>query len=183
MLGARTVPKAGVTSLVLNVTLTQPNSSGFITVYPDDVSRPVASNLNFVPGLTAPNLVVVRVPASGIIDFYHYANFGGTTFLLADVVGYFDNDEADRGGPSGLRDAGAPHRHAPVEPRAAARVHRPEQHAHPQLHFAPDRGRRAEHDGHRTHGVRAPHRVPAATPAAVVVEPELRARSDRSRTS
>jgi hypothetical protein len=51
-----------------------------------------------VAGLTAPNLVVVRVPANGLIDFYHFANFGGSTFLLADVVGYFDGDKSTEAG-------------------------------------------------------------------------------------
>ena len=59
---------------------------------------PVASNLNFVAGLTVPNLVIVRVPASGIVDFYHYANLSGRTHLLADVVGYYDDDHSTDAG-------------------------------------------------------------------------------------
>ena len=92
------VPENGATAVVLNVTVTQPTSSGFITVYPEDVPLPVASNLNFVAGLTVPNLVIVRVPASGVIDFYHYSNFGGRTHLLADVVGYYDDDHSTDAG-------------------------------------------------------------------------------------
>ena len=92
------VPESGVTAVVLNVTVTQPTSSGFITVYPEDVPLPVASNLNFVAGLTVPNLVIVRVPASGVIDFYHFSNFAGRTHLLADVVGYYDDDRSTGAG-------------------------------------------------------------------------------------
>src|SRR5260370_34647819 len=40
------VPAGGITSVVMNVTVTEPTSSGFVTVYPHDVARPGASNLN-----------------------------------------------------------------------------------------------------------------------------------------
>ena len=89
------VPATGVTAVVLNVTATEPTAASFLTVFPDDVSRPVASNLNVVPGQTVPNLVVVRVPASGVIDFY---NDAGSTHLLADVVGYYDGDKTTDAG-------------------------------------------------------------------------------------
>jgi hypothetical protein len=89
------VPASGVTAVVLNVTATEPTAASFLTVFPGDVSRPVASNLNVVPGQTVPNLVVVRVPASGVIDFYNNA---GSTHLLADVVGYYDGDTATNAG-------------------------------------------------------------------------------------
>jgi hypothetical protein len=92
------VPATGVTSVVMNVTVTEPTSSGFVTVYPDGGATPTASNLNFVAGLTAPNLVVVKVPASGVVDFYHFSNFGGRTHLLADVVGYYDDDRSTEAG-------------------------------------------------------------------------------------
>jgi hypothetical protein len=96
--GTNGVPSSGVTAIVMNVTVTEPTSSGFITVYPGGTPLPVASNLNFVPGLTAPNLVIVRVPASGFVDFYHFSNLSGTTHLLADVVGYFDEDRSTEAG-------------------------------------------------------------------------------------
>jgi hypothetical protein len=42
---------------VLNVTATEPSSPGYLTVFPDDACDvPLASNLNFVPGETVPNL-------------------------------------------------------------------------------------------------------------------------------
>ena len=51
----------GVTAVALNVTVTAPSSSGVLTVYPDGLARPVASNMNWVPGQTVPNLVIVPV--------------------------------------------------------------------------------------------------------------------------
>jgi hypothetical protein len=95
-LGRGGVPARGVTSVVMNVTVTGPTARSFLTVYPDDVAaRPLASNLNFVPGQTVPNLVTVRVPASGVIDFY---NLAGNVHVLADVVGYYDDDRSSQAG-------------------------------------------------------------------------------------
>ncbi|MEW5529587.1 hypothetical protein, partial [Streptomyces virginiae] len=42
-------------------------------------------NLNFTPGQTIPNLVVVPVH-DGIVQFY---NSAGTVDLIADITGYF----------------------------------------------------------------------------------------------
>jgi subtilisin family serine protease len=89
------VPGSGVTAVVMNVTVTAPTQSGFLTVYPDDVARPNASSLNFVAGQTVPNLVAVRVPATGIVDFY---NSFGATQVIADVVGYYDGVKATEAG-------------------------------------------------------------------------------------
>lgn len=90
------LPTSGMTAVVLNVTAVKPTAGGFVTVFPGDVTRPTASNLNTSPGVTAPNLVTVRVPANGIVEFY---NSAGSTHLLVDVVGYYDgvrNGEAGR---------------------------------------------------------------------------------------
>jgi streptogramin lyase len=91
------VPSTGVTAVIMNVTVTAPTASGHVTVYPDDVSRPTASNLNFVAGLTVPNLVEVRVPDNGVVDFHVFAN-GGSAHLLTDVVGYYDGDKSTEAG-------------------------------------------------------------------------------------
>lgn len=101
--GRAGVPASGVTGVVMNVTATEPTASGYLTVHPGDGPVPLASNLNFVPGDTVPNLVTVRVPASGIVSFY---NAAGSTHVVADVVGYY-------GEPSGGNDQG---RFIPVVP-------------------------------------------------------------------
>ena len=95
-LGKGGVPPSDVSSVVMNVTVTEPTMPSFLTVYPDDVKAPpLASNLNFLPGQTVPNLVAVRVPASGVIDFY---NLQGSVHVIADVVGYYDNDTSTEAG-------------------------------------------------------------------------------------
>jgi hypothetical protein len=95
VLGKGGVPTFGVTAVVMNVTVTGPTSASYLTVYPDDVARPVASNLNFQPGQTVPNLVTVRVPPSGVVDFY---NLAGSVHVIADVVGYYDGDKVTDAG-------------------------------------------------------------------------------------
>ena len=98
VLGKGGVPVAdrGVTVVVMNVTVTEPTWDGYLTVYPGDVAdRPTASNLNFVAGQTVPNLVTVKVPASGVIKFY---NHQGSSQVVADVVGYYDGDRSTEAG-------------------------------------------------------------------------------------
>lgn len=86
VLGRGGLPTAGVVAVALNVTVTNPNAAGFVTVWPGDAARPLASNLNFTPGTTAPNLVIVKVGANGLVSLF---NSAGRTDLIADVVGYF----------------------------------------------------------------------------------------------
>lgn len=73
--------------MALNVTVTEPASSGFVTVYGDGTALPVASNLNFVPAQTVPNLVLAPVGANGMVDLYNGS--AGTIQLVADVCGYY----------------------------------------------------------------------------------------------
>ncbi|MCU1390608.1 MAG: hypothetical protein JWL72_3946 [Ilumatobacteraceae bacterium] len=73
-------------TVVLNVTVTEPTASGFVTVWPTGAPMPTASNLNFVPAQTVPNLVVAKLGAGGKVSLY---NSAGSTQLVADVLGYF----------------------------------------------------------------------------------------------
>jgi len=84
--GVDGIPASGVTAVVLNVTAVSPTAASYVTVYPDGITRPNASNLNFTAGETIPNLVVVPVGADGKVDFY---NNSGSVNLLADLAGYF----------------------------------------------------------------------------------------------
>jgi len=97
--GAGPVPASGVTAVALNVTITEPTAPSFLTAFPNDTGMPLASNVNYVPGLTVPNLVVVRVPTSGpqagVIAFF---NRLGSTHVVVDVVGYYDEDRSTEAG-------------------------------------------------------------------------------------
>jgi hypothetical protein len=76
---------AGAAAVSLNVTVTEPSASGFVTVYPCGGNRPTASNVNFTPGLTIPNLVIAKIGAGGAVCIYTLT----TTHLVVDVNGYF----------------------------------------------------------------------------------------------
>jgi hypothetical protein len=76
------------TGLVLNVTVTQPQAGGYLTVYPGlGGTPPTASNLNFSPGETVPNLVMVSVDWAGHIALYNGSS--APTQVIADLFGYF----------------------------------------------------------------------------------------------
>jgi hypothetical protein len=77
----------GDSGLVLNVTVTQPQANGLITVYPSAPGLPTASNLNFSAGETVPNLVMVAVDFNGAIALYNGSS--QPTDLIADLFGYF----------------------------------------------------------------------------------------------
>jgi hypothetical protein len=73
-------------SVVVNVTATDPTAEGYLVVWPSDLDRPTASNLNMVPGKTAPNLVVVPLAPDGTVDVFNQA---GTTHVIFDIVGWY----------------------------------------------------------------------------------------------
>jgi hypothetical protein len=100
------VPATGVSAVVLNVTVTNPTGSGFVTAYPAGAARPNASNLNYVAGLTVPNLVEVAVGSLGRVDLYVG---GSSTDLIADVEGWVGNSTNSYGG-AGLFEAQSPAR-------------------------------------------------------------------------
>ena len=76
---------ADASSVVLNVTVTEPAAAGYATVYPCGGEPPLASNLNFTPGLTIPNLVIAKIGAGGAVCIFNQS----ATHLVADVDGYF----------------------------------------------------------------------------------------------
>ena len=86
VVGAGGVPATGVEAVVLNLTVTNPSASSYLTVWPDGAQRPTASNLNWTPGLTVANRSVVKVGANGKVDFF---NASGAVDVIADVGGYF----------------------------------------------------------------------------------------------
>jgi hypothetical protein len=86
------VPGQGVTALVMNLTVTEPAAAGFVTAWPCGAPRPLASNVNFSAGQTIANLVVVDVTgraATGAVCI----ESSTTAHLIADVTGYFVDDQ------------------------------------------------------------------------------------------
>ncbi len=78
------VPAAGVSAVILNVTVTQPAAAGFVTLFPAGGGLPPSSDLNFEAGETRPNLAVVAVGAGGKVTLYVSAQ----THVIFDVAGW-----------------------------------------------------------------------------------------------
>ena len=73
------------TALVLNVTATDTTTPSFLTVWPADTPRPLASDLNWVAGETVPNLVVVELNNSAFQVF----NQEGLVDVVVDFDGFY----------------------------------------------------------------------------------------------
>jgi hypothetical protein len=74
----------GIGAVVLNVTAIRPSQSGYLTVYPCDEDRPLASNVNYTTGQVIPNAVLAKVAADGTVCVFTWAE----TDLVIDVNGY-----------------------------------------------------------------------------------------------
>ena len=86
------VPEAWVSAVVMNVTVTQPTWDGSVVAYPTGTTPPLASNLNFKPNITIPNLVIAKL-GGGLDKTIRLRNnsIQGTVHLIVDVSGYFNN--------------------------------------------------------------------------------------------
>ncbi len=86
--GASTIP-ASATAAVFNVTVVNPASAGYLTVYPEDAQRPTASNVNYVAGQVAANRVIVPLSSTGgnLGDITVFSSAGAD--VVVDVSGYY----------------------------------------------------------------------------------------------
>jgi hypothetical protein len=80
------VPVSGVRAVALNVTVVGPTAAGYLTAFPSGGAIPGASNLNFVPGQTVPNMVIAQLGSDGKVSLL---NSNGLTPVIVDVVGWF----------------------------------------------------------------------------------------------
>jgi peptidoglycan hydrolase-like protein with peptidoglycan-binding domain len=90
---ARTVP-ANASAVALNITAVGPSAPGYVTVWPCDVARPEASNLNFVANAVVANGVIAPVGDRGTVCFFS----NQATDLLVDIAGWFSG--ASGGSPT-----------------------------------------------------------------------------------
>lgn len=70
----------------LNLTVDRAGAPGFLTLWPPDQARPVASNLNWVAGAASANLGTSGLSATGVAGIYSY---GGPVAVIADLQGYY----------------------------------------------------------------------------------------------
>jgi hypothetical protein len=95
-----TIPSSA-TAVSLNVTVVSPTASGFITVYPCGVTRPLASNVNYVEGQVVPNGVIAPIGSNGKVCFFS----SRTTDIVVDVAGWFSGDSFSGVTPQRLVDS------------------------------------------------------------------------------
>ena len=72
-----------VQGVVMNVTATQATQQTFLTLYPSNVDRPNASNLNVRPGEDVPNLAVAALSPDDLVTIYNEA---GSVHYIFDVT-------------------------------------------------------------------------------------------------
>ncbi|MGD9998598.1 MAG: hypothetical protein AB7L17_03390 [Ilumatobacteraceae bacterium] len=83
--GGAVTPASGVSAVSINVTVTNPVASGFVTVYPCGTEIPFVSSVNFVAGQTVANAVIAPLAANGSLCFFSNVN----TDVIADISGWF----------------------------------------------------------------------------------------------
>lgn len=86
-LGGSTGVPADASAVVVNLTVTETTSYGFITAYPSGSLKPNVSSQNYETGQTVPNLAVVPVGPDGTVTIANTSS--GTAQIIADVVGFF----------------------------------------------------------------------------------------------
>lgn len=79
--------QVNVGAVAVNVTAVSPDAAGFLAVYAAGTVRPNASNLNFRPGRTVPNMAVTPVGVGGAVTVYNGSS--GGVDVLVDSYGYF----------------------------------------------------------------------------------------------
>jgi len=83
--GANGIP-ADAVAVSVNLTGTESGGPGFVTMYPDDESQPLASSLNFTTANeTVANAALIRLPASGRLNLFTQRS----AHLVVDVTGYW----------------------------------------------------------------------------------------------
>ena len=82
--GQGSIP-ANTMAVILNVTVTESDAAGFATVYPCEAGLPLASNVNFVSGETAPNAVTASLDSFGQVCIYVSAG----AHVVVDINGIY----------------------------------------------------------------------------------------------
>jgi hypothetical protein len=74
----------------LNVTVTAPEASGNLRLYPAGLSLPLASIVSYRPGQTRGVGAIVALSADGKVEAYAAQANGTTVHVIIDVTGYFE---------------------------------------------------------------------------------------------
>jgi hypothetical protein len=93
--GTAGVPATGVSAVVINLTVTRPTASSYLTVYPGGQPVPSTSSLNFLAGETRANRAIVPVGPDGTVTIYNRA---GSSHVVVDVNGWYTGPGSSAGG-------------------------------------------------------------------------------------
>ena len=72
--------------MALNVTVTEPSTGGFVTVWPAGGSQPPTSNVNMAANQTVANAVILQ---PGVFGGVNLSVSHGVTHVVVDVAGWF----------------------------------------------------------------------------------------------
>jgi hypothetical protein len=86
------VPGSGVTAVALNVTATNAEHAGYLTVYPCGTTPPLASTVNVAAGGTAASAAAVGLAGDGSVCIYASTR----TDVVVDVDGWFGSGATGR---------------------------------------------------------------------------------------
>ncbi len=123
--GVGGVPANGVAAVKLNVTVTSPTRSGYLTLYPSGTTAPTASNVNYATGQTIAAMSIVKVGADGKIRVFA----SSATHVIVDVIGFYAAvgaslaDETALGPQGVITTAGEPPTPAALAVGASGEVH------------------------------------------------------------
>jgi uncharacterized repeat protein (TIGR01451 family) len=81
---------ATATSVSLNVTVTGPEATGNLRLYPAGLSLPSVSIVSYRPGQTRGGSALVALSADGKVEAYAAQAEGTTVHVIIDVTGYFE---------------------------------------------------------------------------------------------
>ncbi len=92
---------ANATGVSMNVTAVNGSAASYLTVWPTDSPRPVASSLNWLANQPpTPNAVNTALSDNGQLNFWTES---GSVDLIADITGYYTGGAAGPQGPAGAK--------------------------------------------------------------------------------
>ena len=106
---------SSISAVVLNVTVANPEGSGYLTVYPSNALLPSSSNLNFIGGDLRSNQVTVPLGPDGAVRVFAGVS---ATDVIVDVNGYYASASGLSSGAYALSSNVTPHRILDTRPES-----------------------------------------------------------------
>ncbi|HEX7830537.1 MAG TPA: IPT/TIG domain-containing protein, partial [Thermoanaerobaculia bacterium] len=86
--GACGIP-ADARAITYHITVVSPAAAGWLTLYPSDIARPLASTISFRAGRTRANNGIAGLSSIGQMNVYNGSGAGDAVHFIIDVTGYF----------------------------------------------------------------------------------------------